>query len=541
MLNIGTQFYPTPQKLVSEMLMGIDWKMINSVLEPSAGSGNILDGISTKESVYRSGYYGKGLDVDCIEIDESLRAILKTKTDKFKNGLHIVHDDFLTYQAYKKYDLIVMNPPFENGDLHLLKALEMQKSGGCIVCLLNAETLLNPYTPSRKNLAAKLKEYNAEIKYIKNAFSDAERKTDVEIAMIRVNIPQEQEESEIYQRFKKAAEYEDTPVMSQELEVTDYIKAAVNMYNIEVKSGIELIRQYKALVPYMATNFGEDSYNKKPILRLTDSTDRGYESVSINDYLKRVRLKYWKALLSNEKFTNKLTTDLRQKYQEKVNTFADYDFSEFNIKTLSAEMNSEVKTGIEDEIIKMYEKMTEEHSYYTECTKNRHYYDGWCTNKAHKIGKKVILPCYGVFSQYDGRSRIYDVNKTIFDLEKVLNYFDGNMTAEVNAYETVRRYFDAGETKNIPLKFFKVTFYKKGTMHIEFTCPELIERYNIYYAKGKQWLPPCYGKKQYEDMTEHEKAVIDSFQGKEAYNEVLKRADYYLAQPVKNNVLMLEE
>lgn len=66
-------------------------------------------------------------------------------------------------------------------------------------------------------------------------------------------------------------------------------------------------------------------------------------------------------------------------------------------------------------------------------------------------------------------------------------------------------------TKNIPCKFFDVTFYKKGTVHIVFKCPELIDRFNIYAAQQRGWLPPCYGKKKYKDMDEEEKAVIDSF------------------------------
>ena len=87
-----------------------------------------------------------------------------------------------------------------------------------------------------------------------------------------------------------------------------------------------------------------------------------------------------------------------------------YDFTEYNIRTLYAEINTQVKRGIEEEIIAMYDRLTEEHSYYPECSKNRHYYDGWKTNIAHKIGKKVIIPCYGVFSSWDGKPREYEKN-----------------------------------------------------------------------------------------------------------------------------------
>ena len=250
-----SEFYPTPQSLVEKMLQGIDWNYINTILEPSAGKGDILREIAKKE---HSLYYQQ-FDVDCIEIDPNLRQVLKYNfSDErdnlfdyndpeskcfFKKGIHIVHDDFLTYNPYKRYDLIIMNPPFSNGDKHLLKALEMQEKGGNIICLLNAETLKNPYTATRKTLLKQLNKYNAQIEYIDNAFTSAERKTGVEVALIKVAIEQVQEESDIYNHFKKAEQVEDVYENVTDLEVTDYIKAAVNLFNIEVKSGLELIRK----------------------------------------------------------------------------------------------------------------------------------------------------------------------------------------------------------------------------------------------------------------------------------------------------------
>lgn len=593
-----SEFYPTPQSLVEKMLEGIDWDYIHTILEPSAGKGDILREITKKE---KTRYSSKEFDVDCIEIDPHLRQVLNYRFGQreadlkkqhrdirnkykycehrygkgyqyyndntcqyesvpsdvakeldnidaelktfFSHGIHIIHDNFLTYNPYKHYDLIIMNPPFSNGDIHLLKALKMQEKGGNIICLLNAETLKNPYTETRRELVNRLTKHNAIIEYIENAFVSAERKTGVEVALIKVAIEQVQEESDIYNRLREAEEAEDFNPEVTDLEVTDYIKAAVNQFNLEVKAGLELIRQYKALVPYMSTTFDEtDSYSKKPILRLVNSYERSYnDCVHINDYLKDVRLKYWKALMSNPKFIGKLTSKLQSEYHKSVDRLADYDFSEFNIYTLSAEMNSKIKQGVEDEIIAMFDRLTEEHSYYPECTKNRHYYDGWKTNKAHKIGKKVIIPCYGIFSSWSGEPRIYEAEKVLSDIERILNFLDGHMTEEVNSYSFLKHNFEQGITKNIRQKFYTVTFYKKGTVHITFTCPELIERFNIYAAQHKAWLPPTYGKKTYKDMTAEEKAVVDSFQGEEAYNEVMAKVNYYLAPVSNNQVLLISE
>lgn len=581
-----SEFYPTPQNLIEKMLQGVDWDYVNTILEPSAGKGDILRGIALRNN--NGYYYSKDrFDVDCIEIDPNLRQILKynfsderkwsirnrqreiedsriynreagryeelppklkleyENLDKeehtfFEKGIHIVHDNFLTYNPYKQYDLIIMNPPFSNGDKHLLKAIDIQKKGGNIICLLNAETIRNPYTESRRELVKQLNKYGADIEYIDNAFVSAERKTSVSIALIKVNIPQINEESDIYNRLKEAEKVEDfLPNEVTDIAINDYIKAVITQFNIEVKAGLELIRQYRALKPYMKNSFSEtkrDGY----LLRLTDTYDRNYNDVSVNDYIKAVRLKYWNELLNNPKFTGKLTSKLQEEYREKVNKFADYDFSEFNIRTLSMEINSQIKTGIEDEIIKMFDRLTEEHSFYPECQKNRHYYNGWKTNKAHKIDKKVIIPCYGVFSSWAAQTRVYNAKKVLEDIEKILNYFDGGMSRDVDLWNSLENSFNQGITKNIELKYFKATFYKKGTVHLVFTCPELIDRFNIYAAQNKQWLPPCYGKKAYTNMTDEEKAVIDSFQGEKAYNDVMAKADYYLAPVINNQTLRLE-
>lgn len=546
-----SEFYPTPESLVKKMLEGIDLAYVHTILEPSAGKGDILREIAKEENSYRN---RADFDVDCIEIDPHLRQILKYNFSDdrrrqfdcwkdaeyktfFDRGIHIVHDNFLTYTPYKQYDLIIMNPPFSNGDRHLLKALDIQKHGGNIVCLLNAETIRNPYTETRKELLRQLEKYPHTIEYIENAFVSAERKTGVEVALIKVAIERVQEESDIYNRMKKAEEVEDFNPEVTDVEVTDYIKAAVSRFNVEVKAGLELIRQYKALAPYMLNSFDESNKYREPILKLVDDQSN---SASVNGYLKKVRLKYWRTLLSNPKFTGRLTSKLQDEYRERVNRLANYDFTEFNIYTLSAEMNAHIKEGIEDEIIAMFDRLTAEHSWYPETQKNRHYYDGWATNKAHKIGKKVIIPCYNVFDDWDGSPRVYKARGVLEDIERILNFLDGGMTRNVDFWSTLETYFKQGISKNIELKYFKATFYKKGTVHLVFTCPELIERFNIYAAQQKTWLPPCYGKKKYKDMTAAEKAVVDSFQGEQAYSEVMAKAGYYLAPVTNGSILMLE-
>jgi len=77
------------------VLGGIDPS--HSVLEPSAGKGDMVD-ILNKHGI---------TNIDCIEICHSLKKILELK------GCNLVGSDFLEFND-KKYDRIIMNPPFEN-------------------------------------------------------------------------------------------------------------------------------------------------------------------------------------------------------------------------------------------------------------------------------------------------------------------------------------------------------------------------------------------------------------------------------------------
>lgn len=177
------EFYPTPEDLAARMVGMVDLAKVRSVLEPSAGKGDLLDALEKriKESYYR--YDANKYDIDCIEFSEDLRRLLIGKEHR------VIFNNFLKFETLKKYDLILMNPPFSEGDKHLLKALELMKDGGQIVCILNAETLKNAYTNTRRELLMKLEEYDAQVEYLKQSFTDALRPTEVEIAVIYMDIP----------------------------------------------------------------------------------------------------------------------------------------------------------------------------------------------------------------------------------------------------------------------------------------------------------------------------------------------------------------
>lgn len=531
--NGNNDFYPTPAHLARKMLDKVNFKEVTTVLEPSAGKGDLIEMVKQKEG----GLYDYKFDIDAIEKDANLRYILNGKEYR------TVHDDFLTYETFKQYDLIIMNPPFSDGCKHILKALEMQKrNGGQIVCLLNAETIKNPFSNDRIALQRELTELNADIDFLSDEFIDAERKTAVEVALIYVNIPKTEKESFILEGLRqseKYAESENTNVT--DLAEGDYLKRIVKQYQMEVEAGIKLINEYKAMQPYIMQDFEKEgesnvSYNRC-ILELNVVQADG---LSINAFVREVRGKYWRALFKNPDFVGLLTANLQTDLQNRINELRDYDFSMFNIMTLKVQMSNELVKGVEDTILNLFEELGNKYHYYDKTSKNIHYYNGWKTNKAWKINKKVIIPLtgYGYWGDRYEPTHYQTLNK-LQDIEKCFNYLDGGLTDAVDLKQSLKFAEQYGETKNIQLKYFTVTFYKKGTCHIVFNNDELLKKFNIFGSQKKGWLPPSYGKKQYKDMTTEEKTVVNEFDGNEAeYNKTMQNRKYYLFD--SNSVLMLE-
>lgn len=527
-------FYPTTQKLISKMLDGIKFNEINSVLEPSAGDGRIVSAVIEKFKYAHSKLYSREAkwDIDVVEIDESLQHILKNK------GYRIVYNNFLEYHTYKKYDLIVANFPFSQGDKHLLHAIKMQESGGKIVCLLNAETLKNPYSNTRKDLINKLKQYDAEVEYISNAFVGADRSTNVEIALIKIDIPKDNHNSIILDDLKKQEQFKEEAANNYgNIVNADFIKGIIEQYNFEVKAGLKLIAEYNAIKPFMLNSL-KDEYSKTPVLQLVLSYKDDDRNCTIeNSYIKQIRSKYWEALFMSDQFMGLFTSNLRQKYMSKINELRDYDFNLYNIYTIKIELYKEMIQGVEDTILSLFEEFSNKHHYYNETSKNIHYYNGWKTNKAWKINKKIIIPLEGYrdmqysWGRYEPSN--YKVIDKLSDIEKVFDYLDQGITENVCMKSALKMAEDYGNTKKIQLKYFAISFFKKGTAHIEFTNQELLKKFNLFGSQRLNWIPPSYGKVKYKDMTPEEKQVINEFEGEASYNEVMNNKDYYIVETSK--------
>ena len=523
--NDSRDFYPTPDILASNMVYSLkreDARFLalpSPILEPSAGDGALARAIHSAAGVYHDSKTGevlhdsmdkaKRLDLDCIELSSDFRAKLK------KDGFRVVHDDFLTFRPCKKYAAIVMNPPFSAGAAHLLKALDVMKDGGMIRCLLNAETLRNPCTNERKELAARLEALHATVKYIPDAFKNAARRTDVEIAFVSVNIP----EREPVSKIRLELQHEMTDRMTDDPQLaalvsSDPITAAIERYNAAAEGIRRIYEEYNGI----KSLFSSPTANETPENSVL-SFNKNY-----NEAIRSLRALYWQKLFDLPQIRDNLTAQMQSEYGKRIAELSDYDFSTYNILTIREEMSRNMIQGIEKEIIGLFDKWTNLH-YNSEYSKNVHYYNGWCTNEAYKVGKKVIFWC-PAFDSWSGRFEPgWDVERSLSQIERTLHYLDTNgqkyngdaLRATLKAAEK------AGQSQKIQLHYFTATFYKKGTCHIEFTNDDVLKSFNLFASQKKGWLPPSYGKKSYHEMSRAEQKIVDSYEGEASYTDTLTR------------------
>jgi hypothetical protein len=516
-------FYPTPDKILGRMIAKISGHPDN-ILEPSAGSGNIIEAIQKR---YRNNSWSRAGKISAIELDPSLRAMLIGK------GVRVLDSDFLAYAGSDHFDLIIMNPPFDEGDKHLLKAIDILFRGQ-IICLLNAETLKNPYTNTRKMLADKLNELKAEIEYIEGAFKDAERPTGVEVALINITKVQTVEETLFANADDKAEAFSGTQEKTYEVSNGKKIQELVADYNQRINIGTETIINYYKNYPKIG---GWLRLNKEPDKYYSSDDDMTKQMQDqVNAFLVDVRKYFWEKCLDLKEVKSRMTEKKRNEFHAQVSERAFMEFTEKNIREFVLNLIHGYEKTLTEAVLEIFYLFSDQHSWdgNKPNEKNIHYFNGWKTNKSWKVGRKVIIPVWsygGAFTDsYSGKWKMgYDVGGKLNDIDLVMNYFDGMDGAYQRMANALEFALERQQHSGISSTYFTMTCHKKGTIHLTFNDEDILRRFNVAACKGRGWLPCDYGNtKPYKELAIEERQVVDSFEGRESYTK-------FLGQPAFGN------
>lgn len=464
MFKDNTDFYPTPDSVIAKMLQGVEVSG-KVILEPSAGKGNIIDYL-TAQGVSNILYCEKS---------ELLQRILADK-GKFLCG------DFLTLtsEQISHVDMIVMNPPFSEGVKHVLHAYSIAPAGCRIISLINTSNLKNDYTNERKELNSVIESYgNAE--NLGDCFGEAERKTGVEVSLIKLQKPAQDYKTEFAGFFTEEEEQEEQAngIMSYNAirDLVNRYVAAVKLYDEQLNTGAKM----NALL--------SDFYGQN----LTFScTEEGKPKLR-NDFKKDLQKAGWKWIFSKMNMRKYATRGLNEDINKFVEQQTQIPFTMKNIYHMLDVIAQTNGQRMDKAILEVFDRVTEHHA------DNRHNLKGWKTNSHFLMGKKFILPYminpakeYGYTSDYYNSLRSsYD--GIIPDLEKALCFVTGTdyegiktINASINR-NTYGEWYTESE-------FFKYKGYKNGNMHFEFKEENVWALLNQRVAKLKGY--PLYEEKK---------------------------------------------
>jgi hypothetical protein len=504
-------FYPTPSGLALKMICLIKGHP-QKILESQAGKGDLIECLNESWKFGHARY-----EVVAIEIDEDLQSILRGKNIK------VIDSDFLNFQGPDKFDLIIGNPPFDHGEKHLLKAIDILYRGQ-IIYLLNAETLKNPNTNTKKELVRKLDELGAEIEYIQNAFVDAERPTGVEIALINITVERKVEDDLFAGARDEAQESKEVINEENALSTGRTIQEMIASYNQVVTACTETIisyyRHHNKVSSYLGLNKEATSsnYNAKDLTEKLQNT--------LNMTVVSIRKNFWRKTLDIAEVQSRLTEAKQKEFEHQLSQRSSMDFTESNIRSFILNIIGSYEQTIVDSVLSLFDKFTIESCYRdTLHEKNIHYFNGWKTNNAFKLGKRLIIPIHGSYggpfqSWSDGWSLDYQAERSIRDIDMVISYFDGMHSCKTIC-DALKEGFGQNENSGLFSTHFKITAYKKGTLHLTFLNDDILRRFNIAACKGKGWLPENYGTESYVKMLPAQRDVIDSFEGAKTYEKNL--------------------
>lgn len=448
-------FYPTPEKVIEEMLK-VSEVTNKIILEPSAGTGNIVD------------YCNKmgAKEVLTCEINDKFRAVLAEKSN-------VVGADFLELKAedISHIDMIVMNPPFSTIRKHILHAWDIAPGGCEIVSLANSNILENGYYDDKdKQKINELVENYGGSEYLGRVFADSdERQTDVCVSVLRLYKPKT-DEIEFEDYFTEEAD--DPEYSAYGIMPYNFVRDCVNRY-------VEAVRQFDSVMEVSNTiNSLLDGIGAQSIH--FGAKGRNSESITRDRFKKQVQKDAWRWIFRKfniEKFiTSKVMAD--------INSFVEL---QQNIPFTMKNIYKMVEIIIMNRDNFFNQALCE--AFDTICgfsSENSTAGEKWKTNSNYMVNKKFIVP-WGCRITYGGRVSFGEVGK-MNDITKALCNLMGKSFEDIESmYDLENRmwfgtWFEWG--------FFRIKCFKKGTIHFEFLDEDVWYKFNQTVAKSRGWSLP---------------------------------------------------
>lgn len=449
----NSEFFPTPRHVLDMMEVDCYGKVCADF---SAGKGDIVDYL--KE-------HGASRVVAC-EINEDLCKILAPKCE-------LIGRDFFQIEAAQVSHIqaIYINPPFSNADKHIMHAWKVAPEGCEITALCNWETLDNKYSSGRKELGELINTYGCK-RNLGSCFSTAERKTDVEVGLVKLFKPAVSSDFDFDGFFLNDDEERgEDGIMSY-----NEIRAIVNSYVAAVKC-FDKCRDAMVEMNRCTSNFGFSQ-------NFSFTVEYNQTVCTKEDFARHMQMKAWKYIFNKVNIEKYVTQGVMADINAFINSRLNYPFTlrnvykmlEIIVGTRASIMNRAIVEAVDN-----FTKHTHE---------NRYGVEGWKTNEAHLLNKKFITGWISTLSYSGGLElRTYQCRSTdyVIDLMKALCFitatdFDSIKPAFEWRNMKANTWYDWG--------FFEFKVFKKGTGHFKFKDEKVWENLNRTYAKIKGQVLP---------------------------------------------------
>ncbi len=497
-------FYPTPPDVIEIMLQGEDIEN-KIILEPNGGKGDIVDLLKAS---------GVKSVISC-EISDDLRKILQGKCKILANDFLTVTSDQISHVNF-----IVMNPPFSKGEKHILHAYNIAPVGCKIISLCNYNTISNPYSKDREELIGIIDAYGYS-ENLGSCFDNSERKTNVEIGLIKIQKPQSETKNEfegfyLDEEPKEEGEIGIMPYNVIRDLVTRYIQA-VKIFDDQLILGVKM---NDTISSFFSSEIGFQCTKKDSL-------------ITKNEFKKDLQKEGWKFIFNKLDLHKYATKGLREDINKFIETQENIPFTMKNIYKMLEIINGTQASRMDKSILEVFENLT---LHYDE---NRYNVEGWKTNSHYLCNKKFILPnmCYQDQRWDKGKSKISTNFGGYFDfiedLMKALCYLTAESYNKFGSLRDSIRYPYKTITNNcvfyhtdyaghiekkkelyeigVPCEmlhddpiygswfdwgYFRCKAFKKGTMHFEFKSEDLWTKFNQRVAKLKGYPLYEHNKKQ---------------------------------------------
>lgn len=505
-MDTSFQFYPTPADLALKAWAKFENKLIVRLLEPSAGQGHLITALrdNQERSLSRDRtlpYFPRHEQWDAIELNSKFHPLLRATRAR------VIGYDFLSIHDGSRYSHIIMNPPFAYDVQHVLHGWDILFDGE-VVAIINAETIRNPYSKERKRLVA-LIEQHGSVEYIEGAFlsDDTERKTAVDVALIHLKKCAASQDMDLLgyidNLVKRDLNQEEATFIETSQEVMipgNLIDNVVANYHLAIKANLRAQQAVRLA----------KRYRDRLVTIESDPTVEENECVSASDLLNeeqdQIHRSAWYAIISSSITTSKLSSQTAKKIDRELESIYELAFTKANIYGFLAGL-AQQRSAIQSEmLLEVFDSITRYHS------SNTCYYLGWKSNDAHRtLGKSIKMSRFILPLRCETWGRSGAV-KQLQDIEAVFLYLDGQIESEISlakTFENEDTYRELTGGNRLSTDYFDIRFYPtRSTMHFFPKRADLIQRFNVFVGKQRQWLP--------ENMHEVDSGFQEQFERAEA-------------------------